>query len=148
VEACCSCTSNSTCKTNQCEFRAHYRHCRSCRCHQKCSNKNSTGKKTATNQISVNKAIGLDILSTNIHGDKVNAIVTSIEIESLFADTQQERGEEEVAGKGVGAIIRKLRRGQEDEPSGDLPGATLSDADRMMDTVYGDHVHQKLWYTR
>jgi hypothetical protein len=32
--------------------------------------------------------------------------------------------------------------GLENEHKGDLPGNKLSDADRMLDTVYGDHVHQ------
>ena len=30
----------------------------------------------------------------------------------------------------------------EEQSIGDLPGVELSDADRMMDKVYGDHVHQ------
>ena len=32
--------------------------------------------------------------------------------------------------------------GMEERTIGDLPGAILSDADRLMDKVYGDHVHQ------
>jgi hypothetical protein len=31
---------------------------------------------------------------------------------------------------------------REIEQEGDVPGATLSDADRMLHTVYGDYVHQ------
>jgi hypothetical protein len=31
---------------------------------------------------------------------------------------------------------------EETRAIGDLPGANLTDADRMMDKVYGDHVHQ------
>jgi hypothetical protein len=29
-----------------------------------------------------------------------------------------------------------------EQPVGDLPGTTISDADRLMDKVYGDHVHK------
>jgi hypothetical protein len=34
------------------------------------------------------------------------------------------------------------KEGEEDKPIGDLPEATLGDADRMLDTVYGGHIHQ------
>ena len=39
---------------------------------------------------------------------------------------------------------RRIPVGEEEEERivGDLPGATISDADRLLDTVYGDHVHQ------
>jgi hypothetical protein len=36
-----------------------------------------------------------------------------------------------------------LAEGSDKREDGDLPGATpLSDADILLDTVYGDHVHQ------
>ena len=43
---------------------------------------------------------------------------------------------------------RRTPVGEEEEEEernvGDLPGATILAADRLLDTVYGDHVHQNL----
>jgi hypothetical protein len=30
----------------------------------------------------------------------------------------------------------------DDQEEGDIPGSSLTDADQMMDEVYGDHIHQ------
>jgi hypothetical protein len=87
----------------------------------------------------INKTVGLGIVSTDIRGDEATTSGTATSIESFTTDTQEEE-EEEVAGEIEG--MAKLEEGNQDGPIGDIPSATLSDPYRMMDTIYGDHVHQ------
>jgi hypothetical protein len=79
---------------------------------------------------------------TDICGDENTAVRTATESESLAADTpkKEEEEEEKVIDELEGSVTGK--EGEEDEPSGNLTGATLNDANRMMDILCGFHVHQ------
>jgi hypothetical protein len=78
-------------------------------------------------------------VSTNIRDDEATTVGMTTDSESLATDIPEEE-EEEVADELEESATGK--EGEKDEPSDDLPGTTLSDADRMMDTVFGDHVNQ------
>jgi hypothetical protein len=78
-------------------------------------------------------------VSTGIRDDEATSVRMVTERESLTVDTPEEE-EEEVVDKLEGSATGE--EGMEDPPSDDSPSATLSDADQMMNTVFGDHIHQ------
>lgn len=146
-DRCCSCTKASKCKTRKCEcFRAN-RRCRNCDGSDKCCNREGVpfcvefkSSASATDESSA-KASSLKSTPKAPKEDKKKSGVTSpITVETVVEDEEDSRREIEDGGQVQSG------EGPESEPEerciGDLPGATISEVDRMLDEVYGDHVHQ------
>ena len=131
-DRCCSCTKLSTCKTRKCECVTAKRPCTSCDCFHKCSNTSDHKQPyckivTAVPEIDESQAPAAATTPTVANSETDDKSSEEAERESVEADESRRTpvGEEE-----------------EERNVGDLPGATIAAADRLLDTVYGDYVHQ------
>jgi hypothetical protein len=144
---CCNCTSKSTCQRN-CECRKSKRQCSNCDCFGRCRNKKLDFKAA--------------LCRSTTQESSPESAETQSPVEFLSSVTPQSSPDDDdppglseprrldLEEKSLGSPLPPAppRKGQqedilhEDRENGDIPGAVTSDADQLMDKVYGDHVHQ------
>jgi hypothetical protein len=133
VNRCCNCSKLSTCKTTRCSCVLAKQVCTSCDC-SNCSNK-VVQQKNPYCKLTVAKVPDIDesrapAIATNLTGARRETDDKSTN------ETERESAEaDESRSTPVGEDV-------EERHVGDLPGATISEADLKLDEVYGDHVHQ------
>ena len=84
------------------------------------------------------KVLNFDSQSPKTQNDLPDRGVAD-EAETRPAETTPTREKETEPDNGT---LEQYKERLEEQDIGDLPDIELSDADRMMDKVYGDHVHQ------
>jgi len=126
-DCCCNCTLQSTCKTRKCRCVQAGTPCQSCHCRDKCCN-------CATNSkfpVSVHPTDELVPPTADASQplDPLPEALATAALPSVPLDPAASMVPPPPAS--VAALL----------PPGDLPGTPLTDADWLLDTVYGDHVH-------
>ena len=136
-ERCCNCTKSSTCSTLRCECRKADRRCLSCDCLVQCRNADS------------NITPQCKFITTAPEDDDLSVLAKVLNFEALHKNsktqTKDEKDDNDAQTKEAeSAGSREKEKDKEGKAmeSGDLPDAIISEADGMMDKVYGDHVHQ------
>jgi hypothetical protein len=143
---CCNCSKTSTCQTKRCECFLGGTPCRSCDCMDKCKNL----------KVNKNPYRVKDTASTKI--GKSLALAKVLKFGSKSPEAQDNPPQRGVARDAETRLAEATPTREKTEPDngmweqdkeqaveqeiGDLPDIELSYADRMMDKVYGDHVHQ------
>jgi hypothetical protein len=145
-DRCCTCSKTSTCQTKRCACFLGGTPCRSCDCKERCKNlkviKNpfrvQDTTATGTDESpALAKVLNFGFESPESQNNPPQRGFVS-EAETRPAETTPIRDETE---PDIGTSEQYKDQAEEQE-IGDLPDIHLSDADRMMDKVYGDHVHQ------
>lgn len=138
VDRCCNCTTGSTCSTARCACRQLGTYCRTCACIVRCTNKSKETISNTSTSAPDESPTPVEVLTHDT--DSVATTTTSpVSREQSTASAGEASGTTTSAGE---ESVGTGQDGVEERRAGDLPGAVLSDADRLFDEVYGDHVHQ------
>ena len=132
---CCSCTTQSTCKqAARCECRQAGRPCFDCNCYSKCSNKNGEDPLCIvidpSNREDVNARV--HAIAGPTPSEESDAGATIDGDESMEANEEESTGISDPAGEVEEMYLNE----------GDLPGTIISEADKKLHEVFGDHTHQ------
>ncbi len=135
-DLCCpKCTKGSTCSTKRCVCIIANRHCRNCNCFEKCSNRSNDliycvtvgqDEAEAPDLIAMPRALNYDEKEGKTNRASNNDPETVLAMLSQVVTLGEEEDQE----------------GSTPMPIGDLPDATISEADRKLLEVYGDYIHQ------
>jgi hypothetical protein len=154
VERCCNCSKSSTFQTKRCACFKAATPCLSCDCIDKCCNKwahkfygeLSTPSTPETDESSVFVKEEGSSTSTATPVRKIEGGPKLIDADPPPLDRVPAEAKSDEEAESVDPITpseAKRMEGRRGENAvGDLPGAIVSDADRMLDKVYGDHVHE------
>jgi len=126
---CCNCMHQSTCKTRKCSCIQAGTPCQSCVCHDKCCNHTTGTKIKITLSVPPPDKVdpGTAVAPNSSDPPSVGLSTAALPLAPLDPAAPS-------ASPPPEALAAPL-------PTGDLPGTPLMDADRLLDTVYGDHVH-------
>jgi hypothetical protein len=146
-DQCCNCSKTLMCQTKRCEcFLRRGTPCRSCNCKDKCKNLkvNKNPYRVKDNAATgIGKSLALAKL-LNFGSESPEAQDNppqrgvARDAETKPAEATPTRDETEPDN----GMLEQDKEQAAEQEIGDLPDIKLSDADRMMDKVYGDHVHQ------
>ena len=135
-DLCCpKCTKGSTCSTKRCVCIIAKRHCRNCICFEKCSNRSED----------INHCVVVETVeaeATELIAAPRTLDYKTNEGENTSASTTDQETVPETLSQVVTPGEEEDQEGSTTMPIGDLPGATISDADRKLLEVYGDYIHQ------
>jgi hypothetical protein len=130
---CCNCTKISTCQTTRCQCYAHGTECVNCESNEKCCNKGPERKiitpKSKASETDASRASNADLV-----------ICTVISTPQPGAGPTEDDGA--TPGVRPSSDAQATPQTHTDDEIGDLPDYIMSEADKMMDGAYGDHVHQ------
>jgi hypothetical protein len=138
LDLCCpKCTKGSTCSTKRCACLLAKRHCRNCNCFEKCFNRG--GKDLHCVEIDDEEAEATDSIPTprTLNYEETN--------EGEDDGRSNDDADETVPTPPSQSVTPGEEEDQEPSttmPIGDLPGVTVTEADRKLMEVYDDYIHQ------
>ena len=146
VEACCSCSRYSTCKTSRCSCHENGDPCRNCRCLHRCSNLMMSLRSQEGEQVCGETNEDDEDRTSRVPSDEsyeytaLPPPLPQVANGSFSEDPSVSPSEEDPEEGGVEGEEELLRTQPPDPP--ELPGLQLNAVDQKIQAVYGDHVRQ------